>query len=64
MIREQIADWIPALTEEYRLEVANEILSLITQEIEKVENPFGDEYVDYHRGFMRCRQSILKLLEE
>ena len=39
-MKEQIADWIPALTEEYRLEAANEILTLIRTEIEKVRNPY------------------------
>ena len=36
-MKEKIADWIPALTEEYRLEAANEILSLIRTEIEKAK---------------------------
>ena len=45
------------------------ILSLITTEIEKVENPYKDIVEAYGRGdprgdFEFCRQSILNLLKE
>ena len=48
---------------------AKEILSLITEEIEKVGNPYPERIFDHavideHQIFERCRQKILILLKE
>ena len=59
-------------TEAYQAKT-NEILSLITAEIEKVENELifiktvpsmGDDLLKWHydKGFKDCRQAILKIL--
>ena len=76
-MREKIADWIPSPDEKQRNLIADEILTLISQEIEKVENPYKPEqyaktesveYYNYdargHDSFEVCRQKILALLKE
>ena len=67
-------DLSEAWKEQFR-EGADQILSLITTEIEKVENPHdadvlgngrltGDLPFALYNGFEDCRQSILNLLKE
>lgn len=67
--------WLPwvKLEEEdrtwYRREYAAQILSLMAEEIEKVENPYSEAakhnvHSRFHKeGFEDCRQAILKALE-
>ena len=78
-MREQIAEalkWFKVETlggsadAMYR-EQADQILTLIREEIAKVENPFGEEgmislahaEVEYQIGFERCRHKVLSLLD-
>lgn len=65
-MREQIAVWIPAEGEEYRLNIAGNILFLIRSEIEKVENPYQVDIgmlLPEGRVFESCRLRILSLLK-
>ena len=43
---------------------ANPILTLITEEIEKVENPYQYEETWSYKAFEACRHKILSLLKE
>ena len=76
-MREKIADLIWRCTDNYEAfegdhacsgesfnedKFLNEILTLISEEIEKVENPYAG--LDERLAFEKCRQEFLSLLKE
>jgi len=68
-MREKIARYIAEVGDEYYLaeteppeQVADQILSLISEEIEKVENDYS--WSDQVIAFEDCRKKILSLLKE
>jgi len=52
-------------TRDFWLKDTKELLALISEEIEKVENPFTPHpraILSHHKAFESCRQKILSLL--
>lgn len=45
-------------------QATNQIFKEISEEIKKVENPYGDYKLHSQEGFENCRKEILSLLEK
>lgn len=58
-------EWEKASVEvkKWYYEGADQILTLITEEIGRVENPYWDNHPEYRIGFERCLHTILSLFK-
>jgi len=66
-VRDKVISWetISDVTRQHFIEDADQILSLMREEIKKVENPFPEKrgFMAQFEAFEDCRQKIIKKLE-